>query len=182
MNAFMWRRGFERGWVALSAFLLEYLERDGGVFDGDDHPAVVQVKDVMLLLENLTEKWHKTVMGAASRRRRSSAGNVSVAKSHWTDDGLILSAVTGGRKWSETRGRRRDVLVSMSSRSLKWCTSPPCTLPAWSRGSLRGGRGVLAISMTKRPWNNGWISHAGDSPAPMIRPGAESLVWTVPDT
>lgn len=33
--------------------LLEYLERDGGVLDGDDHPAMVQVKDVMLLLENL---------------------------------------------------------------------------------------------------------------------------------
>lgn len=34
-------------------FLLEYLEGDGGVLDGYDHPAVVKVKDVMLLLKNL---------------------------------------------------------------------------------------------------------------------------------
>lgn len=37
----------------MAIFLLEYLEGDGGVLDGDDHPAVVQVKDVMLLLKNL---------------------------------------------------------------------------------------------------------------------------------
>lgn len=40
----------------LAMFLLEYLEGDGGVLDGDDHPAVVQVKDVMLLFKNLPKK------------------------------------------------------------------------------------------------------------------------------
>lgn len=45
----------EAEWL-LAMFLLEYLEGDGGVLDGDNHPAVVEVKDVMLLLENLTEK------------------------------------------------------------------------------------------------------------------------------
>lgn len=46
----------EEGESLLAAFLLEYLEGDGGVLDGDDHPAVVQVKDVMLLLKNLSKE------------------------------------------------------------------------------------------------------------------------------
>lgn len=37
----------------LTAVLLEYLEGDGGVLDGHDDPAVVQVQNVMLLLKNL---------------------------------------------------------------------------------------------------------------------------------
>lgn len=41
-----------------TVFLLEYLEGDGGVLDGYDHPAVVKVKDVMLLLKNLV--WSNT--------------------------------------------------------------------------------------------------------------------------
>lgn len=41
-----------------TVFLLEYLEGDGGVLDGYNDPAVVKVKDVMLLLKNLI--WSNT--------------------------------------------------------------------------------------------------------------------------
>ena len=33
--------------------LLEYLQGDGGVLDGHDNPAVVQVQDMMFLLKHL---------------------------------------------------------------------------------------------------------------------------------
>lgn len=39
--------------------LLEYLEGDGGVLDGHDDPAVVQVQNVMLLLKNLPTGGHQ---------------------------------------------------------------------------------------------------------------------------
>lgn len=41
-----------------TAVLLEYLEGDGGVLDGHNDPAVVQVQNVMLLLKNLQTGGH----------------------------------------------------------------------------------------------------------------------------
>lgn len=75
----------EEGESLLAAFLLEYLEGDGGVLDGDDHPAVVQVKDVMLLLKNLQKKPHRTVKGATSRVGKSFAESPSAVEE--TPDG-----------------------------------------------------------------------------------------------
>lgn len=37
----------------VTAILLEYLEGNRGVFDGNNDPTMVQVQDVMLLLKNL---------------------------------------------------------------------------------------------------------------------------------
>lgn len=43
-------------YVALTVILLEYLEGNRGVLNGNDDPTVVQVQDVVLLLENLQNK------------------------------------------------------------------------------------------------------------------------------
>lgn len=70
----------EEGESLSALFLLEYLEGDGGVLDGDNHPAVVQVKDVMLLLKNLQRKPNTTVKGATSRVGKSSAESPSAVE------------------------------------------------------------------------------------------------------
>lgn len=52
-----------------SGVLLEDLEGDGGVLDGHDHAAVVQVQDVMLLFKNL--KIGPDVCGSRRGQRRT---------------------------------------------------------------------------------------------------------------
>lgn len=47
--------------------LLEYFEGDGGVFDGNNDPSMVQVQDVMLFLKHL--QTGRTITGSVEKTR-----------------------------------------------------------------------------------------------------------------
>lgn len=90
-----------------TVFLLEYLEGDGGVLDGYDDPAVVKVKDVMLLLKNLV--WSNTKVSRVPFPDRVKQSVFS--KCCWADRRQIDLQCRGERRreW-ETRVRQEDVM------------------------------------------------------------------------